>query len=634
MTFNISDELEKLPETPGVYMHKDSIGEVIYVGKAINLKRRVSSYFSRSKTMDMKVRAMVPNIKEFEYINCATELEALILECNLIKEYMPKYNVLMKDGKSYPYIAVTLSEDFPRVIRTRNVERNGNRYFGPYSDSGMAGKVIELIDELYPIKKCNTQTFLKNTRPCLYYHIGKCAGICIGQISKEKYMKMIDEIIRFLDGKNFQIRKNLENRMNLASDNLDFEKAKEYRDYLLAIDSINELQRASNVTGHDADILIPIRTYKNNAVVKYLVRDGKLVKREVFYMENADFENSKELIPAFIKQHYIGQLKLPKEIILERKPEEESLLADLLAEINRKNFKMKYERIHKTRITVPLKGYKKNLIEMAKADTLNLHSSLDARAERDEERKSEISKNITGLINKACKLNGTVPRTLDLEDEREYRIEAYDVSNMNGLDTVSAMVVYEGLKPVRKDYRKFRIRQSSGDDYAALSETISRRMKRAQSGDFGFIRYPDLIFVDGGIGQVRAVIGAMDAMGISIPTVGLAKDDSHRTRAIVFEDGSEILLKNNKILFNYAGSIQEEVHRFAITFQRHTREKNMIKSVLEEIDGVGPKRRHSLLEHFKSMDRIKNASYEELIEVDNITPKVAENIIRFFRNDL
>lgn len=634
MSFNIKDELTRLPETPGVYMHKDSLGEIIYVGKAINLKRRVSSYFSSSKNKDQKVKAMVPNIKEFEYINCATELEALVLECNLIKEYMPKYNILMKDDKSYPYIAVTLSEAFPRVIRTRETERNGNKYYGPYSDSGFAGKVVELIEDMYPIKKCSIEVFPKNIRPCLYYHIGRCEGVCIGKISKEKYAKMIEEIMSFLDGKDTSITKKIRIKMEEASANLNFEEAAEWRDYLRAIDSIREMQRASLAISEDADILIPTKTFRNNALVQYNVRDGKLVNREVFHMENVDYDSEEEIVSEFIKQHYADKLKLPKEILVEKKPKEEQLLTDFLSNINMKNSSMKYERNHKTRIIVPLKGDKKKLMDMARADTLKLTSTLDERLKRDEERRKKIRSSLTDLIIKASELSKTVPRTLDDEDERDYRVEAYDVSNMNGIDTVSAMVVYEGLKPVKKDYRKFKIRLSSGDDYAALSETIKRRMNRAKSGDFGFIKYPDIIFIDGGIGQVRAVINTMESMNISIPTVGLAKDDSHRTRAVVFEDGSEIPLINEKILFNYAGTIQEEVHRFAITYQRNTREKRMVKSVLEEIKGVGPKRRRSLLEHFKSIEKIKNASVEELTEVDNITEEIAENIVQFFSIDL
>lgn len=634
MAFNIKDEISKLPETPGVYMHKDSLGEIIYVGKAINLKRRVSSYFSSSKKKDYKVKAMVSNIREFEYISCATELEALLLECNLIKQYMPKYNILMKDDKTYPYIAVTLSETFPRVIRTRETKRNGDKYYGPYSDSGSAEKVVELIEDMYPIKKCSMEIFPNNIRPCLYYHIGKCKGVCIDKISKKKYMQMIDEIVNFLDGKDVSITKSIEKKMIEASENLNYEEAAEFRDYLRAINSIREMQRASNLRSEDADILIPTKTNINNAVIQYNVRDGKLVNREVFYMENADFDNQGNLITEFIKQHYVDKLELPKEILLENNPDEEGLLADFLDNINKKNSQLKYERPHKTRLVVPIKGNKKKLVEMAKEDTLNLTSSLDERAKRNEERRLKIRDSITRLIEKASELRKTVPRILDEQDERDYRVEAYDVSNMNGVDTVSAMVVYDGLKPAKKDYRKFKIRLSSGDDYAALSETIKRRMDRAKSGDLGFIKYPDIIFVDGGIGQVRAVINTMESMNISIPTVGLAKDDSHRTRAIVFEDGSEILLINEKILYNYAGTIQEEVHRFAITFQRNTRKKRMVKSVLEDIKGVGPKRRRNLLEHFKSIEGIKKASYKELIEVDNITKDVAENIIQFFSIDL
>lgn len=632
--FNIGEELKKLPNTPGVYLHKNSLGEIIYVGKAVNLKRRVSSYFSSSKKQDPKVRAMVSNIKEFEYINCVSELEALVLESNLIKEYMPKYNVLMKDDKSYPYIDITLSEKFPRVIITRNPERNGNKYYGPYSDVGSARVAVQLIEQIYPIKKCSNLSFPKSVRPCLYYHIGRCCGICTGDIKKDDYMRMIREIMEFLGGRETSIVKKLEKKMKDASLELRFEDAAVYRDYLKAINSIGEMQRATNISNKDIDILIPINTYKNNAITKYKVREGKLVDRSVCYMENANDDNYSDMIPEFIKQHYVDKLKLPREILLEKNNKEEKILTEFLNEINKKNYEMKYDGKHKTKFYIPERGSKKALIELARVDAIKLKASLDARAEREDERKLEIKRKITSLIERASGLRGRVPRTLGDEDEKEYRIEAYDVSNMNGIDTVSAMVVYEGLKPVKKDYRKFKIRLSSGDDYAALDETLTRRLRRTIDGDAGFKEYPDIVFVDGGLGQVRTVIKAMERLSISIPAIGLAKDDSHRTRAIVFEDGSEISLKEDRILYNYAGAIQEEVHRFAITYQRNTRGKRMIKSVLEEIDGVGEKRRKMLLDRFKNIDNIKNASYEDLLEVKGITREVAHNIVEFFAADL
>lgn len=632
--FDIAEELKKLPDTPGVYLHKNALGEVIYVGKAINLKRRLSSYFVKNSRLEPKVRAMVANVAEFEYIKCVTEVEALILECNLIKEYMPKYNILMKDDKTYPYIAVTLPEIFPRVIRTRQLIRNGNKYYGPYSDSGAASKVIELIDSLFPIKKCKTQSFSENVRPCLNYHIGKCCGVCINAISHEKYMRMIDSIIAFLDGKDNRIIRDLEDKMHKASEKMEFEEAAEYRDYIKAVDLIRDIQRATSLNNKDIDILVPTKTFKNNVIVQYSVRDGKLIHRNIYYMENSAGETTSDMVSAFVTQHYAPALTLPEEILVEEKLKDEKLLTEFLNDVNLKNHNMNYDSLHKTKFLVPERGEKKALVEMARADTFELQSSLDARAERAEERKIRLKDKITTIIEKACELNGTVPCTIDSEDEREYRIEAYDVSNMNGIDTVSAMVVYEGIKPIRKDYRKFRIRLSSGDDYAALEETINRRMKRAADGDAGFMIYPDIMFIDGGLGQVHAVQKAMNNFEITIPVVGLAKDDSHRTRAIVFEDGSEIPLARDKLLFSYAGTIQEEVHRFAITFQRNTRGKRMVKSVLEEIDGVGPKRRKALLAHFKGIEGISKASYEELLEVDEISPSVAENIIEFFGNGL
>ena len=633
--FNIEEELKKLPLSPGVYMHKDSLGNVIYVGKAIKLRNRVSQYFHKSSQHSPKVRAMVDNVAEFDYITCATEMEALILECNLIKKYMPKYNILLKDGKTYPYIEVTTSEEFPRVIRTREVKRDGNKYFGPYSDSGAVTKIIKLIDEIYPVKKCKTKEFPTNFRPCLNYHIGKCKGICINAADKVEYDEMIDSILKILSGKDAKLIKELKEKMVAASERMEYEEAAKYRDYINAFKALGETQRATMAADRDIDVLLPLVTQNSEIIAQYKVREGKLIGREIHYMDeyNSDQSSTRsEMVSAFIKQYYTGSARLPKEILLTEHIEEESLIIALLDNTNEENAKAKSDILHRTKIIVPERGEKKAILDLAINDSLQVVKGLEERAERDAEKKDNLRDEITRLIKKAAQIEGSIPYIIEDGEEREYRVEAYDISNMNGLDTVGAMVVYEGAKPIRSDYRKFKIKSedAEGDDYASLQEVIYRRLKRAKDGDSGFNTYPDILFIDGGLGQVHAVQKVISALRMSIPVVGLAKNDVHRTRAIVFSDGSEIELEGEPLLYSYCGRIQEEVHRFAITFQRGRRTSAMTKSVLEEIPGIGPSRRKELLKHFRDIESIKCASYEELIACDTINSKAAESIIEYF----
>lgn len=629
--FDINEELKKLPTCPGVYMHKDRLGTVIYVGKAVNLRNRVRQYFRNSSQHSPKVRSMVSNIAEFDYITCGTEMEALILECNLIKKYMPKYNILLKDDKTYPYIEVTMSEEFPRVIRTREAKRDENRYFGPYSDSTAVWRILKMIDEMYPLKKCSTLHFPENTRPCLNYFIGKCKGICVGKADREEYLEMIRDILGILGGKDAGVIRKLERKMMEASDALKYEEAAKYRDYIRALRSLSEKQRATMVREHDIDILIPIRTHRNQIVAQYRVREGKMIGREIIYMNDETESTREELLSAFLKQYYLSTSRIPKEVIVPVHPEEEDLISELLNHIDEMNAKAGTDVPHKTRLYIPERGEKKAILDMTLADSVELARSLDERADRDEERKKNLRQKISELIRRAAEIDGTIPRLLEEDDEEEYRVEAYDISNMNGLDTVGAMVVYEGSRPVRNDYRKFRIRTAEGDDYGSLQEVMYRRLKRAREGDPGFSRYPDIMFIDGGLGQVHAVKAVMDAFRLTIPVVGLAKDDAHRTRAVVFTDGSEIDLKSEPLLFSYAGNIQEEVHRFAITFHRGTRGKKMTHSVLEEIPKIGPKRRKALMEKFRSIDAIRKASYEELMETEGMNSQAAESVLEFFQ---
>ena len=630
--FIIEDELKKLPTTPGVYMHKDSLGEVIYVGKAINLRNRVRSYFRKTSQADPKVRAMVPNIAEFEYISCATEMEALLLECNLIKKYMPRYNILLKDDKSYPYIEVTTSERFPRVVSTRRLERDGNRYFGPYSDAGSVRRILGMIDETYQLKKCRQQEFRKGVRPCLNYFIGKCPGVCVGEADEEKYQRDIGEIIDLLSGKDSHIIARLTSEMEQASEEMRYEDAARFRDYIKSIRSLGEIQRATMVRDRDADVLIPVITDRTGVIAQYKVRDGKMTGREITYIRSgyAGAQEASEMLASFITQYYPELSVLPRELILPRHIEDEELLEEFLDSVNAGNAEAKSDVMHKTRIVVPERGEKRALLKMSQDDAIKLAGTLDEKAEREEERRDALKKEIAALIEYASSISGNAPLLIADDDDREYRIEAYDISNFNGLDTVGGMVVYEGRKPVRNDYRKFKVRTAEGDDYGSLREVIYRRLKRARKGDPGFSTYPDIMFIDGGLGQVHAVKAVVDAFRIAIPVVGLAKDDAHRTRAIVFDDGHEIDLRDNRLLFSYCGNIQEEVHRFAITYMSGVKGKKMIKSALEDIPGIGPKRRAALLSRFGSIKAIKEASYEELMETDGMNAVAAESILEYF----
>ena len=628
--FDISEELKKLPKTPGVYMHKDSLGEVIYVGKAVNLRNRVSSYFRTSQT-DPKVRAMVSNVTEFEYISCATEMEALLLECNLIKKYMPRYNILLKDDKSYPYIEVTTNEEFPRVISTRRLQRDGDRYFGPYSDAGAVKRILGMIDEMYMFKKCRQQEFKKGVRPCLNYFIGKCPGVCTGEADKAEYNEKISEVIDILSGRDSAVMARLRADMEEASEEMRYEDAARYRDYMKSLRSLGETQRATMIKDRDADVLVPVIAQKTGVVARYKVEGGKMSGREITYIRSdSEGSSAKDMLSSFIKQYYPELSILPREIILPMHIEDEELLEDFLDSINASNAEGKTDVMHKTRIIVPERGEKKAVLRMAMEDSVKLAGTLDEKAEREAERREALKAAIAGLIEYASSISGSAPLLIPEDDDREYRVEAYDISNFNGLDTVGGMVVYEGRKPVRSDYRKFKVRTAEGDDYGSLREVIYRRLKRARKGDEGFSTYPDIMFIDGGLGQVHAVKAVVDAFRIAIPVVGLAKDDAHRTRAIVFDDGREIDLRDDRLLFSYCSNIQEEVHRFAITYMSGVKGKKMIKSALEDIPGIGPKRRTELLAKFGSIKAIKNATYEELMEVDGMTSRAAESVLEFF----
>lgn len=622
MMFNIEENLKKLPDSPGVYLHKDKLGSVIYVGKARSLKKRVRQYFRTYGKSTAKLRALVSQIAEFEYITCATEMEALILECNLIKRYMPKYNVLLRDDKTYPYIKIT-SEEFPRLIKTREIRKDGGRYFGPYSDVTAVNQTIDLLNDIYSLKRCPKRVFPKGHTPCLNYHIQQCSGICQGDVSKEEYEERIKEIIDFLNGNTGGIIQNLKNQMNEASEKMLYENAAKYRNYIDAVKAIKIKQRVSMVRDQDLDILIPIITRENTTVALFLVRNGKLQGRELLPMDGEKSTDREEIIESFIKQYYSKWFNVPPEILLpfEMKEEEKKTLEEFLS-TSVAAVENPEEHHGKVSILFPQKGKKRALLNMAIKDSEELEKTLDEKLKSKEE-KAEKIKEMFDTVLTAC--------GYEIVDDREYRIEAYDISNTNGVDSVGGMVVFEGMKPLKKAYRRFKIKTIIGpDDYGSLREMLKRRFKRAVAGDLGFRILPDVILMDGGKGQVSSAYQALDEIGIDIPVLGMEKDDKHRTSALVSRGNIRIELKEYPVLYQYLGTVQEEVHRFAINYHRKLRSKNTIKSLLDEIEGIGPVKRNALLEEFGSIQNIKNASAKDLAKVPEITEKNAKAIKDFF----
>lgn len=612
--FDIKENLKKLPDCPGVYMHKDKLGQVIYVGKAISLRNRVRQYFQSSSRQEPKVRAMVSHIAEFEYITCSSEMEALILECNLIKKYMPKYNVLLRDDKTYPYIMITVSEDYPRVVKTRVLKKDGNKYFGPYSDAGAVNQIVDILSSIYTLKRCAAQSFPEGHRPCLNYFIGECRGVCTGEVDKEEYMKSIDQILQYLSGRDKPLLDDLKKRMNESSDALEYEEAAKWRDSIEAVKALSETQRVTMINDKDIDVVLPVKDENNSFIVLFPVRSGKLSGRETFQIQSDENDTRTDMVSEFIKQYYSQWAIVPPEILVEEEPADKELLEQFLSGEG-----------HKVRITMPQKGDKKALLDLAKNDTLEMAKTITEKAESRREKELAVLKEMNNVLNEA----GYARKETD--SMKPVRVESYDISNTNGVDSVGAMVVFSGLEKIRRDYRRFKVKTIEGpNDYGSLQEVLYRRYKRALSGDAGFINMPDIIMMDGGQGQVSAAKKVLDALKLDVPVVGMAKDDSHRTRAIVFADGREIDLKERPILFRYAGTIQEEVHRFAIEYHHKLHGRNATHSALDDIEGVGPKRRNELLYHFKTIEAIKAATIEELCQVPSIPESIAKNIKEYF----
>lgn len=620
--FDIKENLKNLPDCPGVYMHKDKLGKIIYVGKAVSLKNRVRQYFQSSRNMAPKVRSMVSQIAEFEYITAGSEMEALILECNLIKKYRPKYNILLRDDKTYPYIKIT-NEEFPRVIKTRRMKKDGGKYYGPYSDVGAVNMIVDLLNDSFSLKRCSAQSFPKGFRPCLNYHINQCRGICSGSVDREKYAESVQGAREFLAGKNGKILAELKRKMAEASEELKFEEAARYRDYIEAAKSLSATQRVVMHQDTDIDIVIPAKGSEEVHIVVFFVREGKLTGRETYEMETSLGEEKKELVSAFINQHYSQMTSFPKEILLTHLPDDREVLEKYISSIAG----------HHVKIGRPQKGEKKALVDMAAKDVVEMVKTIDERAEAAKERKFSLGKEIFDILNEMGYERGEY-------SGREYRSEAYDISNTNGVDTVGAMVVFDGLKADKKGYRKFRIRTVEGqDDYASMKEMLTRRFAHVFKGDEAFEVLPDIIFMDGGKGHVSAAIEVLCASGFDIPVVGMVKDDKHRTKGLVYraadsENGEfcEIPLEGKTLLFKYIGRLQEEVHRFAIEYHRNVRNRNVSGSVLDEIEGIGPVRRKNLLEHFKSVESIKSASEEQLENAPGMNSKAAKSVWEYFHS--
>ncbi len=632
--FDIQENLKKLPDKPGVYMHKDKLGNIIYVGKAVSLKNRVRQYFQSKRNMPPKVRSMVENIAEFEYITAGSEMEALILECNLIKKHRPKYNVLLRDDKTYPYIKIT-GEPFPRIIKTRIIKKDGGKYFGPYSDAGAVNKIVDLLNASFALKRCSAVAFPSGFKPCLNYHINQCRGICTGQVDEAEYAEALEGAREFLNGKNKKIIVRLEAQMQASAEKLDFEQAAIYRDYIEAAKALSATQRVVMHQSKDVDVVIPAKGRAEAHMVVFFVREGKLVGRETYELEASYEEDAKEMVSAFINQHYSRLPNFPKEILLQQLPEDHEVLEAWLTELAG----------HHVKLLCPKKGEKKALVDMAGRDVIEMVKTIDERAQTARERERSLGAEIFAVMEEMGCASGAY-------DGRDFRAEAYDISNTNGVDTVGAMVVFEGTRADKKSYRKFKVRSAdSHDDYGAMKEVLARRFARAFQGDEAFEELPDIIFMDGGKGHVSAALEVLRAAELNIPVVGMVKDDNHRTRGLVyrtlgeastdgvasagvFADGEgsyeEISLKGRPMLFKYIGRMQEEVHRFAIEYHRKLRNKRMSGSLLDEIPGIGPVRRDALLKHFKSIEAIKIARLEELEKAPGMNRRAAESVWTYF----
>ena len=613
--FDIAEELKKLPSKPGVYIMKNADDEIIYVGKAISLKNRVRQYFQSNKNHSAKVISMVKHIAEFEYIVTDSEREALLLECNLIKEHSPKYNIMLKDDKMYPYIKETVNEAYPRVFMVRRIEKDGAEYIGPVTDGYAVKETIEMVNKMWPLRKCRKvlPRDCGKERPCLNYHIGQCCAPCQGNVTKEEYAVYVNEALDFLKGKHNDILKKMEQKMNEASEKLEFETAAKYRDKIKYIKSIEQRQKISNTGLNDSDVIAFVRAFDEALIQVFFVRNGKVVGREHFLINNTEGMSRSEIITEFVKQFYSGTAFIPKELILSEDivEDEKETVSDFLS----------YLKGSKVILTVPVKGEKKHLVELAYKNASITFEQFGEKIKRDNAKTKGAVEEISSA--------------LGLEKVPE-RIESYDISNIQGFFSVGAMVVFENGKPKRSDYRKFKIKTVVGaNDFASMQEVLTRRINHSikdsmDKKESGFVRLPDLILMDGGKPQVKAAKLVMASFGLDIPICGMFKDDHHRTKGLLYED-KEIYLPANSEGFKLATRIQDEVHRFAIEYHRKLRENAQVDSVLNHIPTIGEKRRKALLKYFGSIEKIKNAEVEELLEVEGMTIPSAEAVYSFFR---
>ena len=604
--FIIEDELKKLPAKPGVYLMHGEKDEIIYVGKAISLRNRVRQYFQSSRNKGAKIEQMVTHIRRFEYIVTDSELEALVLECNLIKEHRPKYNTMLMDDKGYPFIKVTVNEAYPRVMLARTMQKDKAKYFGPFTSAGAVKDTIELVQKLYCIRTCN-RNLPKDTgkeRPCLNYHIKQCKAPCQGYISEAEYRKSIDGVIRFLNGHYDSVLEELETKMLEASENMEFERAIEYRELINSVKQIAQKQKITDSRGEDRDIIGLAKDLEDAVVQIFFIRGGRLIGRDHFFFRNAGDASKKELLNTFMKQFYAGTPFIPAEIMTHEEVEEQELLEQWLSK----------KREHRVHIRVPKKGEKEKLVELARKNAALILNTDKERLKREEGRTIGAVKELEALLGLA----------------NIVRMEAFDISNNSGYASVGSMVVYEKGKPKRTDYRKFKIKSVEGpNDYASMEEVLTRRFQRGLDESEGFNVFPDLIMMDGGRGQVNIAIDVLDKLGMNIPVCGMVKDDNHRTRGLYF-DNTEIPIDRNSEAFKLITRIQDEAHRFAIEFHRKLRSQGQVHSVLDDIPGVGPARRKALMKHFSSIEDMKNASVEELKNIPSMNEKSAKEVYSFF----
>ena len=620
--FNIEEELKKLPAKPGVYIMRDKHDTIIYVGKAISLKNRVRQYFQSSRNLMPKIVKMVSKIDHFEYIITDSEVEALVLESNLIKEHMPRYNTMLKDDKGYPYIKVTVQEAYPRVMMTRQVKKDKAKYFGPYTSVLAVKDTLDLLRKIYQIRSCNRNLprDIGKERACLYYHIKQCSGPCQGYISEEEYKKSVYQIIEFLNGNFNEVLSMLENKMMNASENMEFEEAAGYRDLMTSVKQMAQKQKITNMSNQeDKDIIAFARAGDEAVVQVFFIRNGKLIGREHYHLTGVENDTREGVMTSFVKQFYAGTPFIPRELLLQEELEEPELITEWLSA----------KRGQKVYIHVPKKGEKEKLVELAEKNASLVLQQDSEKIKKEEQRTKGAMKEIENL--------------LGLDSIK--RIESFDISNINGFESVGSMVVYENGKPKRNDYRKFKIKWVTGsDDYASMNEVLTRRFihgkrekaelleKNIDLEHGSFTRFPDLIMMDGGRGQVNIALKVMEELQLTIPVCGMVKDDNHRTRGLYFNN-IEIPIDRSSEGFKLITRIQDETHRFAIEYHRSLRSKGQVHSILDDIPGIGPKRRKELMKNFLSLDAIKEATIEQLSIVPTMNEMAAKQVYDFFHNN-